>query len=284
MAIVTTNTDKEDKRAQPVTAWIFDVDGVLTDPEEKRITEPEIFSELIKRLEKGEPVGFNTGRSLDFVIAQVLDPLEAKLKDKNLLKNIFAIGEKGATWITFGVGGLKSINVDQNISVPKELQNRVREIVSKPPYSNTMFYDETKQTMISVELKLEKRVKDFKQAQNKLTQELQDVLCKYHLENNFKIDATRIATDIESIHSGKALGTKKFIELLEEKKIEPNMYICFGDSVSDYEMLEELNRLGKKSQFIFVGKKEDLSDKNHERVVFTKKLVDKGTLQYLKEN
>ena len=43
-------------------AWIFDVDGVITNPIEKRVTLSKIVDELIRRLKKNEPIGLNTGR------------------------------------------------------------------------------------------------------------------------------------------------------------------------------------------------------------------------------
>ena len=49
-------------------AWIFDVDGVLTNPTEKKIVELQIFDKLIEILKSGDIVGLNTGRSLVFVM------------------------------------------------------------------------------------------------------------------------------------------------------------------------------------------------------------------------
>lgn len=61
------STPKDDSRLethrQVDTAYLFDVDGVLTDPVEKRVDREEIFSEIISRLQSGQPVAFNTGRS-----------------------------------------------------------------------------------------------------------------------------------------------------------------------------------------------------------------------------
>ena len=66
----------------PRTAWLFDVDGVLTDPERKIVAESALFDELIRRLTHGEPVGLNTGRSAEFIVAAVLDPLERHAPDR----------------------------------------------------------------------------------------------------------------------------------------------------------------------------------------------------------
>lgn len=278
---MTDDLGKEKGKTRPETAWLFDVDGVLTDPEKKRVTQPEMFNELIKRLEKGEPIGLNTGRSLDFMITEILNPLESTISDRSLLRNVFAVGEKGAAWVTYDDNGERTINVDSSVSVPQEIQDQVRELASQPPYSDIMFYDETKRTMVTVELKPDRTVAEFTAPQQGLTLALQTLLSKHHLEDNFKVDPTRIATDVENRHVGKALGARKFIELLGGRGIEPQEYIGFGDSASDYEMFEELNRLGKKSQFVFVGGREHLTGKDLTSVTFTEQLVDSGTLQYL---
>lgn len=276
---------KEKIKTHPQTAWLFDVDGVLTDPQAKRITQPEIFDELIKRLEKREPIGLNTGRSLEFIISKILDPLEASLKEKNLLRNIIAVGEKGAAWITYDDNGTKMVNVDPNISVPQKIQDQIRELIDKTPYSDTMFYDETKRTMVSVELKPDKTIAEFKKPQQELISALQILLKKYHLEDVLKIDPTRICTDLENKHVGKAFGARKFVELLREMRIEPQEYIGFGDSASDYEMFEELIHLNKKAHFVFVGGKEHLTGKkDFALITFTEHLFDKGTLEYLQSH
>lgn len=76
-------------------AWLFDIDGVITHPEQKRVTEPRIIDEIIKRLQAGEPVALVTGRSLSWMIDRVVSPLEQKVNDKSLLTNFFGLGEKG---------------------------------------------------------------------------------------------------------------------------------------------------------------------------------------------
>lgn len=53
---------------------ILDVNGVVTDPAEKRITESEILDEVIKRLEQGEPVALNTGRLVESVKRKGIRP------------------------------------------------------------------------------------------------------------------------------------------------------------------------------------------------------------------
>jgi hydroxymethylpyrimidine pyrophosphatase-like HAD family hydrolase len=265
-------------------AWLFDVDGVLTSSTEKRVTQPEIFNQLIKRLENGDLVGLNTGRAIDFIITQILDPLEKQISNRSLLKNIYAIGEKGATWITFNEKGVKKIDIDPKISVPVEIQNQTRKLVSQPPYSEVMFYDETKKTIITIEINMGTSPNDFKELQSELVQPFQDLLNQNHLDEDFEIVLSRIAIDFQSKHVGKDLGARKFVELLTKDGNIPDKYICFADDTSDYEMLTELKRLGKDAKLVFVGEKEKLEGLDLTPVIFTSQPLDKGTLEYLQNN
>src|SRR3989338_2055506 len=133
------------------TSWIFDIDGVVTNPTEKKIKKLQILDHIAERLQQREPVIFNTGRSLSWVIEKVLNPLIKKIKDKKLLENLFIVGEKGGTWLTFGRDGKIQQHKDSSISAPTSLQQKIKNLV-KRKYLHSMFYDETKQTMISVEM------------------------------------------------------------------------------------------------------------------------------------
>lgn len=279
----------ETEKKQPQKAYLFDVDGVLTNPHEKKVMHPEILDELVKRLETGYPVGLNTGRSLDFVTTNILDPLEEKITDKKLLQNIIALGEKGCAWITYDDKDQRISMVDEEIKVPDFVIEEIRSIVNRPPYSDVLFFDETKKTMVSLELHTQEKLlendktfAEFKEIQKALSQELDVLLNKHKIQDQFKIDNTRIATDVENVNVGKALGARRFIDLLSSRNIDPQQFLSFGDSPSDYEMFEELQRLGKKSQFIYVGESRDLIGNNSENVVFTDRKVDEGTSDYLK--
>lgn len=274
---------------KPKTAYLFDIDGVLTNPYDKKINETEILDQIIKRLEQNNPVGLNTGRSLEFIVKNVLDPLEEKITDKKLLQNIIAFGEKGAVWINYDKNNQKVIEVDEDLQVPKEIQNTVREIIKQSQYSEVMSYDETKMTMISLELLSKEKLiennktfEDFKKIQIKLVEELNNLMISFDKNNLFKVDLTRIAIDIENKNVGKALGAEKFVDQLNKNEINPQQFISFGDSPSDFEMHQKLQNLGKKSQFIYVGDKDDLLTKNQDGVFYTQKQIDQGTLEFLK--
>lgn len=267
------------------TAWLFDVDGVITHPEQKEVTEDEILDKIIEKIQIGEPVTLNTGRSLSWLVKQVINPLKERIKEKKkdlkVLENFFAVGEKGNAWIIFAEDGQDQELFDETVSVPQFLQEEIKNLVQKQ-FSETMFYDEIKKTMISIEMKKEVLVLEFKAQQKKLNQELLEILQKYNLEEQFKIDPTRIATDIENKQVGKGLGAKKILEWLSKKRINAKQFITFGDSKSDLEMAEEIHKSGQTVKFVFVGEKEELDESNPPfPVIFTKNHCEQGTLEYL---
>jgi len=269
-------------------AYLFDVDGVLTDPETKKVEHPETFYELVKRVEQGNIVGLITGRSMIFVVEKILVPLEKMINNKQLLQDIFVAAEYGGVLASYNKNGSRRTNVKENTCLPSVIQQEIRGLVNKPPYSETMFYDETKQTMATIELlPIEKRYRKsleiFKGAQKQLVATLIKILKSHRVENQFKIDQTRIATDIESVDVGKTFATRKIVELMSKMSVFPEKYLAFGDSPVDYEIFEELRHLGKETQFIFVGESKHLVGKPTTGLIRTSKPLDKGTLEFLQK-
>jgi hydroxymethylpyrimidine pyrophosphatase-like HAD family hydrolase len=272
------NSKPEQERITKV-AWIFDVDGVITDPSEKVITEPKILDYIVQKLEANEPVALNTGRSLVWMIDRVINPLLEKVNNKKSLKNFFASGEKGGTWITFDENGKMEHHKDETISVPKSLQNAIRNLINSE-FSDAMFYDETKETMISTEMKDGYSVEDYTKQQNALTIKLQKLVVQEKLTENLKIDPTTIATDIENIHVGKGFAIERILKWLKENNIQPQKFITFGDSPSDLSMSEKLHEKGEVSEFVFVGKTK--IDKSYPfNIIQPKELFGKGAIEAL---
>lgn len=261
-------------------AYLFDVDGVLSDPREKRVTEEGIYTRVIERLQRGEPVGLNTGRSTEWMEERIIRPLLEKLQDKSVLANFVAIGEKGGTWITFDEKGNMYHGRAQAISVPQDLNERVRQLVEEK-YGDSMFFDATKETMISIEMKDGYKVEEFAKRQAELEGELAQILAETGQENTYKIDPTTIATDIESPHVGKALGADRFLQFLKDQDIKPARFIAFGDSRSDLEMADELERKQKSVEFVYVGDRAKLGNPQKGYPIEYIEGFSQGTLAYL---
>src|SRR3954454_2131473 len=97
----------EREKQQPLRAYLFDIDGVLTNPLNVPMTKEGTLDALSERMFRGV-IGFNSGQSLSFIEQQVLEPLEARVRDKRELHHLIAIGEKGGAWITYDQDGRRS--------------------------------------------------------------------------------------------------------------------------------------------------------------------------------
>lgn len=260
---------------------IFDVDGVITNPQEKKITEPVILDEIIKRLKRGEPVALNTGRSIEWVKDRVLKPLIEKIKDKKILQNLLTVGEKGGTWAEFNNQNNITENKDNNISAPTNLKNEIRNLI-KDNFPDSMFYDESKLTMISTEMKDGHLLEDYRKKQKKLCAEFKMLLTKQSLTDKFKIYSTTIAVDIENKFVGKHFAIKRIIGWINTKEIAPQKFATIGDSFkSDIPMAEQLYSLGFPVEFVYVGN-ENIDTSNYPfKLSQTKAKFEKGTLEYL---
>lgn len=258
---------------------IFDVDGVIANPQEKKVTEPEILDYIIQRLEKNEPIALNTGRSLVWLVNRILDPILEKIKYKKIIQNFFASGEKGGTWITFDKGGVIQYRKDKTISIPLTLQKRVRNLI-KSEFSDSMFYDETKETMISVEMKDNYEIEKFTERQIILIKKLQKIIIEENSDKQLKIDPTIVATDIENKHVGKGFAMERILKWLNEKNVKPQKFITFGDSLSDLPMPQKLYEKKYNVEFVYVGKNKIIKSYPFP-IIYTKKFFGEGTSEAL---
>ena len=209
------HSSKETEK-RPARAMLFDIDGVITDPKTKKVKQPKIIDDIIDTADAGEPVGGNTGRSLEFAGKQVLDLIEARIAERGLerdkvLKNIFVIGEKGGTELWYDEQGQSQERIDTTLYTPEfqKMQTEVEQLV-QDRFTDIMFVDTTKRTMITVEMRElsedEDVERDFRPRQKELVPQLEQLREKHKLEHAFNIDATEIATDIESPKMGKDEG------------------------------------------------------------------------------
>src|SRR6476661_5792307 len=177
-------------------AFILDCDGVLTDPIVKCVTRVDTFAALGQRLDRGEVVAINTGRSIAWLIRNgIIDFVERSVHDKANLERFMAVCEKGASWITF-IGGVIRTNVDKTITVPDAVREDVYDLV-EDRFRDCMFWDPTKLTMISVEMIDGMPLEAFTTRQTQLVSELEAILrSPEHAPFALQIDATSIATDV----------------------------------------------------------------------------------------
>jgi hypothetical protein len=77
----------------------------------------------------------------------------------------------------------------------------------------------------------------------------------------WRIDPSVIATDVESDGSGKALGARRALALLEQDGPLPRVWNTVGDSRSDYAMADHLHGLGYEVTHVEVGPLPPLTDR-----------------------
>lgn len=256
-------------------AYLFDVDGVLSDPKEKRVVEEELFTHISRILERGEPVGLNTGRSTVWLEKKLIKPLLEKTSDKKIFNRFLAIGEKGTTWMDIDDNGQIHNGRDKRFVIPQKLYDDVASVTKK--YQDAMFIDTTKETMISIEMNDGYDIDTYTNKQQSLLKELRPILAK----TSYEIEPSIIAIDIQYPEVGKAYGADRFLNFLEDKKLDAEIYLTFGDSPSDIHMADELHNRGKKVEFIYVGNKEKIHDVRRDYIIENIEGFSQGTLLYL---
>ncbi len=269
----------QERRQLVDSALIFDVDGVLTSPETNEMP-PALILEISEKLQQGIPIGLNTGRSTGWVKEHVIERLLTNNEDRMLLSNLVVIGEKGGTWTHFDDKGNEKDGSVKSISMPEELKDRVKSLIEEK-YSDCMFIDETKQTMLTVEMRPGFNLAEFTRRQAQIVPELAAILSDAGQTDTYNVDATTIATDIESSHVSKALGAQRFLQWLDDLEVNPGEFEAVGDSLSDLAMADELDRRGKKVKFVFVGDPTKFEGVSRQYDIETHQGFDRGTLAYL---
>ncbi len=233
---------------------LLDVDGPIASPVSRTIAVDSIVGDLVRLAEAGVPIVFNTGRSDAFIREQVYRPL----LDVGLASGarVHAVCEKGAVWLSLQeVDG--DVHEDQSLVLPGGLRDEVRALVADR-YAQTMFVDETKRAMISVEQNVEAAPEDYRAAQRAFDADVLDLAGRRGLgvegggdrrpddagEVAYRVDPNIIATDIESIRTGKALGAERAVRLLQADGALPRAWRTMGDSRSDYAMADWLHGRG----------------------------------------
>jgi hydroxymethylpyrimidine pyrophosphatase-like HAD family hydrolase len=264
------------------TVWIFDVDGVLTNPQRKTITQEGLIEKIAEKLDKGDVIALNTGRSLSWVEERVLRPFMKLIKEKSKLVNLFVVGEKGGTWAFFENGAM-IVKIDKSFDLPESLKQEIRQLI-KNDFSDSMFYEASKLTIISPEMIDGYEIADYAREQSVLVKRLKRILNKpKYRKLKLKIDPSIIAVDVQIPRAGKHSGVRRIENWLKGKSITPSKVIMIGDSQADTEMAEELQN-EYPVEFVFVGDpKKVKTDKLKCEPIFTQKLFEAGTLEFLQK-
>lgn len=231
-------------------AWIFDVDGVLSNLEARTVVEPSLLSSLAKILLQGDLLACNTGRDTEWVHRQILEPLEAMGVPPTLLKDVFLSCEKGGTWQE----GDKELELNEHFALPPDLVQKIHTLISQE-FSESMFFDEAKRTMISIEMRKDVSIDFFLGRQKELHPLLITYLKDAGIYHNYIIQEDLIATDIIHKNAGKDVGMEHILTWIETLGHTVAHFYCFGDNPSDTHMGDLLTQHRLPFTFIYVGTK-----------------------------
>lgn len=278
--------------SQPPFGLLLDIDGPIASPIERAIVQPTIIPDLIGLMADGIPVVFNTGRSDDFLRKEVIEPLLAAGLPHGA--RIHGVCEKGAVWFAVSDAGIGELQIDHSLALPKEFGEQVKKLVENK-YSDTMFYDDTKYAMVSVEQNIDTPSAAYLEVQKTFDDDVLGIFKAMGLgvrlhdlvqpdENDeaaFRIDPTIISTDIENVLCGKDRGAERALELLREDGELPRLWRTVGDSRTDYTMADWLHVNGHQVAHIDVRPADGVPDKPYDIFVATTTVNDEAGAKYL---
>ncbi len=277
---------------------LLDIDGPIASPVTRGIAIPSIIDDLIALTAAGVPIAFITGRSDAFVRDQVMTPLFAAGLHYALETpgaRMFAVFEKGAAWATIGPDGMGATEVDPSVAVPKALVERVRALHAAQ-YDDTMFWDDTKYAMISVEQRVDAAPADYKAAQQRFDDAAFAAAVELGLGMRlgdravpdaegripWRIDPTIISTDIESVTLDKDKGAERALQHFRETGPLPTLWRSVGDSRSDYKMADYVHSLGIEVGHVDVRPADGVLEKPYRVIIEGDLIHDKAGAAFLR--
>lgn len=266
-----------DNRVNPV-CWIFDVDGVLVHLEKREVVEKELIVYILSLLKKGDLVAFVSGRSTQWQKDNVVRLLKENADKTDFplssFDNIFLSGEFGGTKIHFK-HGVEIDDLNETHRVPAEVLKDLHK-AAKPYLSH--FVIEPKQTIFTL---FTTSFATFGKDKEKLGEKLKQVLEKHGRENNIEVHADTTAINVKYKDATKLYATEQVLRWAERKGATPTHFYGFGDSFSDLEIGEALQKQKKPFTFVYVGDPDKLPADLSFPVTTTYERYDKGTLEFL---
>lgn len=227
----------------PPLGLLLDVDGPISSTRTRTLRLAALADDLTAIAKSGCPVVFNTGRSADFLGEQIIPRLVTSGLSPS--DPVWGVGEKGGTWFSLadanGAARVGTVSEDAQMAPPVALVEAARDIAAR--FSDTVFFDATKRTMISLEQHVHVSSADFHQVRPEIIAEVERQIARTDADA-MTIYPTFISIDVEHADSGKALGARRGLELLGERMDAPPRWFTAGDSGQDYDMATELHERG----------------------------------------
>lgn len=259
--------------------YIFDVDGVLNDMQ-SYAPDDRVISQIATLMEQGAFVAINTGRGYAWVEENVVQGIRRKLHDDQALARLFVAVEMGGIGVEF-TDGIEH-KVPSAFSLIPEQIAQVRHIFEQhPDYVQRMQWYPGKESMATVFKGDGIDMDTWKADQKELTAILQDALKGQHV----KVANSTDAIDVHAPEAGKWAGAELIHDWLRRvTDIQHDHFICFGDSIVDYEMARYFAGQSHDTIFVFTGPVfEGVTEDTGIQFVKTSQLYRKGTYQYLQE-
>ena len=238
----------------PPLGLLLDVDGPIASPVTRRVPE-EITRALATLAAAGVPIAFITGRSMPFL----RDHVVAELIEYGLADDIrmYGVCEKGAVWFPISSRGLGESETDSSVVIPAGVVDGIRSLVARD-FADTMFFDETKEAMISIEQRQAVTNEEYRVAQAEFNQAAFEFCADLGLGVRYedqeaadadgrvpyRIEPTIISTDIESITLDKDRAAERALDFFASNGPLPTLWRSVGDSRSDYLMADHVHSAG----------------------------------------
>lgn len=264
---------------------LLDVDGPLASTETRQVPDG-ILASLAELAWRRIPVGFNTGRSVEFLVRNVVEPLRGSvdLADAPFL----GICEKGAVWFPFSaVPAGRVPPVDDRERIPDWLRRdedmvieddlaRAIVRVNEQRSRGLQAEDRTKLAMVSFEMEVDADRDAYEPARDDVAAGIEDLLRERGAADRIRVDPTVISVDVEDVRSGKDLGLQRCRDLLEEAGVPfPDRWFTAGDSRTDYAMADALHEQGHEVGHVDVRPADGVPETPY-RVLTAADLAERG--------
>ncbi|MEN0085046.1 MAG: hypothetical protein AAGC66_09790 [Leifsonia sp.] len=276
---------------------LFDVDGPIASPVTRTIAIRSIVTDLVAMAAAGVPIAFITGRSGDFIRHQVVIPLcDAGLGEalEQHGARMFGVFEKGGAWAPITGDGMGEVTVDETVAFTPEAVDAVRSLV-RDRFADTMFFDETKRAMISVEQRTDVDAATYAEAQSRFQDAAFEALTGLGVglrygsrvspdasgEVPYRIDPTIISTDIESVLLDKDRGAQRAFDYFAARGPLPRRWRSIGDSRSDYKMADYVHDAGYEVAHVDVRPSDGVLERPYQVITIGDAIHDDAGAEFL---
>ncbi|UYN84305.1 MAG: hypothetical protein KIT89_03645 [Microcella sp.] len=273
---------------------LLDVDGPIASPVSRTIAIESIVSDLLTLASAGIPIAFITGRSDAFMREQVV----ARLVDGGLdaRSHVFGVFEKGGCWAPVTPQGLGELEIDHALAIDAPVRDAV-EGLARERFADSMFVDEAKHVMISLEASVDVSPAEYQAAQSRYQEQVFALLqglgvgVRYGEREHpdadgavpWRIEPTIISTDVESVLLDKDRGADRALDWFAARGVTAERWWSAGDSRSDYLMADAVHARGIPVTHIDVRPADGVLERPYRVVADTTLVNDAAGAAFLRE-